>query len=108
MEISEVLLSPLLPHFVVSNNPDPLDSIAKVLSEVAQVALAPAVAHYPHWEIVSFVPEQISSRFLKQEFLLFNRGLAKECVVRISYLFRPFDHRESVLLLVASCEYGHF
>ena len=104
MGISEVLLSPLLPHFVVSNNPDPLDPIAKVLREEAQVALAPAVAHYPHWEIVSFVPEQTSSAILKQEFLLFNCSLAKECVVRISDLLRPFDHRQSMLLLVASCE----
>ena len=108
MGISGVLLSPLLSHFVVSHNPDPLDSIAKVLREVTQIGLASAVAHYPHWEIVSFVPGQISGIFLKQESLLFNRGLAKECVVRISYLFRPFDHRESMLLLVASCEYDHF
>ena len=107
MEISEVLLSPLLPHFIVSNNPDPLDTIAKVFGEVAKVGLAPAVAHYPHWEIVSFVPGQTSSAILKQEFLLLNRGLAKECVVRISDLLRPFDHRQSMLLLVASCEYVH-
>ena len=100
--VSEVLLSPLLPHFVVSNNPDPLDTIAKVLREVAQVRLTSAVAHYPHWEIVCFVPEQTSSAILKQEILLFNGGLAKKCVVRISDLFRPFDHRESMLLLVAS------
>ena len=66
MEISEVLLSPLLPHFIVSNNPDPLDTIAKVLREEAQVALASAVAHYPHWEIVSFVPEQTSSAILNK------------------------------------------
>jgi len=48
---------PLCPDFVLCNDPDPLDPVAKLFREVSEISLSSAVADNPYREVISFIPK---------------------------------------------------